>query len=151
MLSLSVLLFVSCDQGAIYSETVDLPEGKWTYENPLIYSFDVESSDSFHDLFLSLAYGQDFRYQNIYVKIKTDYPTSESVEDIVSLNLTDGVGTFLGDCSSSKCVIDILLQEKFRFKEEGKHTISIYQHSRENVLNDIYSAELKLFATEVKH
>lgn len=150
MLSLSILLFLSCDQRAIYSESVDLPEGGWKYENPLNFSFDVKSSDTFHDLFLSLTYGQDFRYQNIYVKIKTDYPSSESVEDIVSLNMTDGAGTFLGDCSSYKCTIDILLQEKFKFKEEGKHTIRIYQHSRESELKAVYSADLKLFAAEAK-
>lgn len=144
----SIFLLIGCGDGPKYSEKISITEGKWTYKTPLVYSFDVNSSESLHDLFFSLTYGANFGFQNIYVKIITEYPSSDSTEDVVSLNLTDGSGTFLGDCNSSKCTIDILLQEKFRFKETGKHTISIYQHSRENELNSVFSGELKLFEME---
>jgi gliding motility-associated lipoprotein GldH len=94
---------------------------------------------------LSMTYGLDFDYQNIYVKIETHYPSGELTEDILSLNLTDGMGIFLGDCNSSKCEIDILLQEKFKFKEKGEYTITIIQNGREENLEEIYGAELQLF------
>ena len=147
---LSVLLLIGCGEGPLFSKKVSIPEGGWTYESPLTYNFDINSSESQHDLFLSLTYSQSFGYQNVYVKIITEYPTLETVEDIVSLNITNSSGTFLGDCNSSECKIDILLQEKFKFKETGNHIIKIYQHSRENELTGIYAAELKLFESNIE-
>lgn len=136
---------IGCGNGPKYSKNQTIPNGQWEYENPLIYDFEIESKDVLNDLFFSINYGTDFGYQNIYVKIITEYPTKESIEDIVSLNLTNGAGSFLGDCNSSKCTTDILLQENFRFTEKGKHRIKIYQHSRDEKLESVFGGELKLF------
>lgn len=152
MKSLKYIVFIfaafgilSCGDGATYSEKQSIPQGIWTYESPMVFSFDVASSDVLNDLVLSLDYDTGFGYQNLYVKIITEYPSQESTEDIVSLNLTDGRGSFKGDCSGSACTTDILLQESFRFKEAGKHTIKIYQNSRENELKSITGGTLNLF------
>ncbi|MFT6333431.1 MAG: gliding motility-associated lipoprotein GldH [Saprospiraceae bacterium] len=136
---------IGCGGEATYSKNQSIPKGQWKHESPLTYDFDVESTEVLNDLFFSLKYGTDFGYQNIYVKIVTDYPTQESMEDIISLNLTNGTGSFLGNCHSSTCTIDILLQENFRFKEKGKHTIRIYQNSRDEKLEAVLGGELKLF------
>jgi gliding motility-associated lipoprotein GldH len=137
--------FVGCGSGAKYSKNQTISDGVWKHDSPLTYDFEVESTETLNDLFLSLKYGTNFGYQNIYVKIVTDYPTKESIEDIVALNLTNGSGTFLGNCNSSTCTTDILLQENFRFKEKGKHTIRIFQHSRNAELQSVFGGELKLF------
>ena len=136
---------MGCGSGAKYSINQSIPKGEWKHDNPLTYNFEVESTETLNDLFLSLKYGTNFGYQNIYVKIVTDYPTKESIEDIVSLNLTNGTGSFLGNCNNSTCTTDILLQENFRFNEKGKHTIRIYQHSRNAELKSVFGGELKLF------
>jgi len=145
-----VLFFVlsfmtSCGDGSTYSERQSISQEVWTYDAPMVFSFDIASSDILNDLILSLEYSTDFGYQNLYVKIITEYPSQGSTEDIVSLNLTDGRGSFNGDCSGSKCTTDILLQENFRFKETGNHTIKIYQNSRESELKSISGGTLKLF------
>lgn len=142
---LFTLLVISCGDSPKYSKDISIPDGKWTYENPLIYDFEVESTEVLNDLFLSIKYGTDFGYENIYVKIVTEYPTKETTEDVLSLNLTNGSGSFLGDCNSSTCTTDILLQERFRFEEKGKHTIKIYQHGRDAILEPVFGGELRIF------
>lgn len=138
------LLFIGCGQKPVYSEKVDIG-GSWTYANDLAFEFNIDEIEKTYDLVLELSYGINFNYQNIYVKITTEYPDNKKDEDILSLNLTDGMGMFLGDCNSSKCTIALLLQEKFKFNQVGKYTITIYQNGREEVLEDIYAAELKLY------
>jgi len=141
------LLFTSiigCADRPVFSEKISL-DGKWSYENELSFPFEIDNLDLTYDLVLSLTYGRDFGYQNLYVKITTQYPQGKIDEDVLSLNLTNGSGIFLGDCNSSKCEIDLLLQEKFKFNEAGKYTITIYQNGREEKLDNIYAAELKLY------
>lgn len=147
---LAILIFfclgiMGCGGRAKYSKNQSIQKGEWKYDDPLTYDFEVESTETLNDLFLSLKYGTNFGYQNIYVKIVTDYPTKESIADIVSLNLTNGTGSFLGNCNSTTCTTDILLQENFRFKEKGKHTIKVYQNSRKEKLESVFGGTLKLF------
>ncbi len=148
LFTLFCLGIIGCGNNPKYSKNQTIPNGLWEYENPLTYDFEVGSTEVFHDLFFSIKFETDFDYQNIYVKIITEYPTKESIEDIVSLNLTNGAGSFLGDCNSSTCTTDILLLENFKFMEAGEHTIKIYQHSRDTILKSVIGGELKLFERE---
>ena len=141
---LLVVLISGCSEKPLYSEKVDI-NGNWNYSDKLSFPFEIDQLDLAYDMIFSLTYGVDFGYQNIYVKILTQYPNGEETEDILSLNLTNGTGIFLGDCNSSKCKIDFLLQEQFKFKEKGNYIITIIQNGREEKLDDIFGAELKLF------
>ena len=144
-----ILAFFGCEQRPDFSKKITIDK-IWTYENELKFPFAITDTDSNYDLILSLTYGLEFDYQNLYVKIITIYPDGNQDEDIISLNLTDGSGLFLGDCGSKKCEIDLLLQERFKFKEAGSYEITIIQNGRVDKLEDIYGAELKLYKIREK-
>jgi gliding motility-associated lipoprotein GldH len=139
-----IVFLTGCRDDLVYSKKIDI-DGIWNYNDTLSFPIEIDQIDISYDLILSLTYGQDFGYQNIYVKINTQYPDGKKIEDVLSLNLTDGAGIFLGDCNSSICEIDILLQEKFKFKVQGDYEISIMQNGREENLENVFVAELKLF------
>ena len=139
-----VLLISSCSEKPIFSKKIEV-KGNWNYNQSLSFPIEIEQLDISYDMIFSLTYGREFGYQNIYVKILTLYPNGKETEDILSLNLTNGAGIFLGNCNSSKCEIDILLQENFKFKEKGKYVLTIIQNGREENLENVYGAELKLF------
>ena len=144
LLSFFVVLSTGCGEKPIFAEKIDLG-GNWSYNDRLSFPIEIDQLDLTYDLVLSLTYGQEFGYQNIYVKIITQYPNGKKDEDILSLNLTNGQGIFLGDCNSSTCEIDLLLQEKFKFNQEGKYVITILQNGRVENLENVFAAELKLF------
>jgi len=141
---LTVLLIGSCGPRPIYESTKQI-EGKWEYEKALPFDFNISDHSISYDLILKLDYSTSFAYKNLYVKIETEYPDKSKTEDIVSLNLTDRMGAFQGKCNSNSCETDILLKEKFKFKEPGAYTIAISQHSREEKLAGIKEASLMLF------
>ncbi len=145
--TLLIILFIRCEEKPFFAKKLSM-ENNWSYSNELSFPIKIDRLDQTYDLILSLTYGTDFGYQNIYVKIITQYPSGKKDEDILSLNLANGAGLFLGDCNSSKCEIDLLLQEKFKFNEKGKYVITIIQNGREENLEDVYAAELKLYSLE---
>lgn len=144
----AVFCFVGCGEKPVYSEVHEI-SGAWKYDQPLSFTFDISDVSQYYDLILGLTIGQEYGYQNIYVKIVTEYPDNTKNEDIVSLNVTDGSGSYLGSCNSKECVLDILLQEKFKFKSAGKHVISIFQNGRNPNLEEVRQLELKLYELEV--
>ena len=149
-LNLYLLLFIAgavfsgCKQAPYFSKAIEL-NGVWSYSNALDYTFEIDQLESYYDLIFLLNYGLDYKYQNIYVKVTTTFPDQTSNEDILSLNLSNKMGIFLGDCNSSTCEIPILLKENFKFKEQGEYSISIEQHGRIENLQSINSAELQLY------
>ena len=140
-----ITTIIGCADRPVFSKKIEV-DGTWSYDNKLSFPFEIDNVDLTYDLILSLTYGTGFGYQNLYVKITTEYPNGKLDEDVLSLNLTNGSGIFLGDCNASKCEIDLLLQEKFKFSETGNYVITIYQHGRTERLEDVYAAELKLYS-----
>ncbi|MEM9547671.1 MAG: hypothetical protein AAGA77_16945 [Bacteroidota bacterium] len=141
---IAICFATGCKPKPLIAKKIEIG-GTWSYANELSFPLEIDRLDDTYDLMLSLTYGTDFSYQNIYVKIITEYPNGKKDEDILSLNLTNGQGLFLGDCGSTKCKIDLLLQERFKFSEAGKYSITIIQNGREEQLDNIYAAELKLY------
>ena len=139
-----IVIFAGCGEKPVFAKKIDV-DGKWAYSNELKFPFEIDELEDTYDLILSLTYGTDFGYQNIYVKIITEYPNGDKDEDVLSLNLTNGMGLFLGDCNSTECEIDLLLQERFKFNQKGKYNITIIQNGREDNLENIFAAELKLY------
>jgi len=143
------ILLSGCGEKPIYNKKIEI-EGNWNYEDKLSFPIEIDKLDLTYDLILSLTYGQEFGYQNLYVKIITQYPSGKIDEDILSLNLTNGHGIFLGDCNSSECEIDLLLQQKFKFKEAGKYVFTILQNGRVENLENVHAVELKLYNLQEK-
>lgn len=144
LLSLLVLVVLSsCGPKPMYEKTVETG-GTWTYGDPMVFDIEVTDTDTFYDMVLDLNHESDFGYQNIYVKIDTDFPVKEDTEDVVSLDISDGKGSFLGNCSGGTCRVEILLQKSFRFENPGKHIVTISQYGRTEDLNGVNNATLSI-------
>lgn len=144
LLFLILFALIGCGEKPIISVDAEVDD-QWPYEKSMDFDFSIANIDASYDMFLSLEYAPDFGYQNLYVNIETNYPKGSKTEDVVSLNLTDGMGSFLGGCNSTRCVTDILLRENFKLQEKGDYQLKIYQHSREKNLEGVIGGKLKIF------
>lgn len=142
ILCLLFTAFISCNQDGWYTSSVSIPD-PWMYNDPVTFDFQVEHVDEVHEMLLRLRHDESFDYQNLYVKITTKFPDGKEVEDVVSLDMTDGKG-YAGSCRGGDCEVEILLRSSFKFENSGAYTIAIEQYSREEALSGINAAELIL-------
>ena len=138
-----VLIFVGCGPNIVFEQTYDVGE-EWSYDEVMNFVMEAQDTTQQYDLQFVLDHSVDFTYQNLYVLISTTYPDGVTVEDIVSLQLANKLGEFNGSCSGESCKLIVILQEGFRFKQLGTHTITIAQHSRREILEGISSGQLRL-------
>lgn len=143
-LILALVLFSSCGPSAFFSESITIPETGWSYDNPLSVTFDVPDTTGVYDLYLTLNHSEDYRNENLYVKIATLFPNRDTINDIVSIQLIDDEGYWLGEGSSTLSQ-ETLLQTDFKFLDAGTYTIEIRQHSREAELKGIGEVGIALF------
>lgn len=138
-----LFLFSGCEQNVIATKSIDMID-VWTYEDELDLQFNIDDTDGKYDLLLDIIHDPSFGYENLYVIIKTSFPSGEVTKDVVSLNLAGPRGSWLGKCNNTKCSIEILLNAAFAFKETGSYTLSLAQHSREESLQGIKQVSFRL-------
>lgn len=140
----SLLILLSCNSNIFYEQTVAFPENIWQYENVAHFEFNIQDTTRRYDLILDVDHSVDFRFENNYVKIHTTFPEGNKTEDQVSLELTDNLDQWQGDCNSKKCVVSILLQENVYFNQTGLYQIDIEQYNRVDSLTGMNSLTLML-------
>lgn len=141
---ISFIFFISCDKGIVYQQNVKIEQESWTYDAPLLYEFEVKDTTEYYELVTNIEYDHDFSYENFYVKITTEFPSGKSAFDVVSFQLANKMGGWIGDCSSKNCDTELILQNRFRFKEIGAHKLYIENYSRDD-LDGLNAISLKLY------
>lgn len=135
------MFYIGCESPIMYQKQIDVKD-PWAYEDALVYDFEVDDIGESYEMLLAIEYNDDFAYQNLYLKIQTRYPDEKVVDDILSINLSNKMGGWIGRCSGNTCTIDILLQNEFKFQANGSYQISVSQHSRDKNLIGIVGAEM---------
>jgi gliding motility-associated lipoprotein GldH len=93
---------------------------------------------------LDVKHKSDYAYQNIYLKIVTDFPDGEQLQQTLSVDLADGKGLWYGDCSSSSCSVRVVLQEQAFFDRIGAHTFKFMPYMRMNPVDGIEGLSMLL-------
>ena len=142
--SFSFLGIISCTSDCEIIDDYSIDSDGWSYGDSL--SFEINAADTInqYDLVLELEHDVDFTFQNLYVRSTTHFPSNNSIQDVISLNLGDIAGRWNGDCSANTCTAAILMRSKFRFSEIGKHRIVFEQFSRFASLEGVNSLKLLL-------
>ena len=138
-----LVVLSSCGQAAYFSETTFIPETGWSYTDNLSATISIPDTANVFDLVLSIKHSEAYDYQNLYLKTETIFPNQDTVEDVISIPFVDEEGYWYGKGSSEKQFKSIL-QENFKFLNAGDHTINLYQHSRDEVLQGITEVGLEL-------
>lgn len=138
------LFLAGCNKDVIFEKTIQIPEASWQYDNPLPFEFEVTDTTKTYQVLMEVEHAGDFGFQNCYVQITTHFPNGEEKKQPVSLELAAQSGIWVGKCSGNDCHIEIPLQSKTRFKQPGKHRITVEQFMRVNPLPGIKAISLKI-------
>jgi len=138
------ILFYSCDETPFFESKIEIPEAIWSYNYVPSFTVPVKDTSQKQDLYLELKHSPDFSYQNLYLKINTEFPNGEIKEEQLSINLANNSGDWIGKCQGESCMIQIYMLEKFKFAEPGEYKFSFEQYSREDNLKGIQSLNFKI-------
>jgi len=147
LIGISFLSIQSCtDSNVLSSEEIEVSSTSWTYDNPLSFTLPVLDTTNYYDLSIHVKHSPEFSFQNLYVSIESEFPDGEKVKDIVSLELADKKGKWIGSCNSKECNAPFLLKQNIRFEQLGTHHFNIGQESRQDSLSGIESLSIVLLA-----
>jgi len=134
-----VFLSYSCEKQYTFAELHAIPESGWTYDNILKYEFEVKDTTELYDLYLEIDYLTSFSFQNVYVNVYTGLNQNEMKSTELSLDLSNNLGIWKGDCNADQCTYLLPLQKSIFFEKPGKQYFWLEQHSRTEELKGIQS------------
>jgi gliding motility-associated lipoprotein GldH len=139
-----LFLLTACEESVLYTETVEIDSDFWTYDNPVSFSINATDTSLVNELQLIIEHSQEYAYENLYIKVFTQFPDGKTREERLSINLADKKGKWIGNCRGDNCKLKVYLMEHFKFPQPGNYKFTFEQNSRIEKLNAIKSLQLKM-------
>lgn len=140
-----LLFMISCsDKNYIYEESKEIVEGKWLYKDSLNYAFQITDTTKIYNIYLALDHSTDYPYQNLYLKMHTQFPSGKRITQQVSFELADKYGQWYGDCGSNDCNLLVPSQKGAYFNAIGQHRITVEQFMRKNPIEGIRGLSVRI-------
>jgi len=143
-----IFLLVSCQHNTIYKQVINVDESSWLESEILKFSFQVDDTISRNHLILEVDHLSEYANQNLYIRIHTIQPHADSTAQVVSLDLADLTGKWLGKCRGDYCNAQVMLKENFKFQYEGEYQIWVEPYMRTNSIHGIRKIGLLLERAE---
>jgi gliding motility-associated lipoprotein GldH len=149
----AILFFIStflfnCSNDYIYQSEVDIPDGKWQSGKVPAFKPELTDTAQLFNIRLSITNSNDYRYNNVWLFIKSISPRGYSKIDTVEVFLAEEDGKWLGKKDNDLFTSRINFKRKVRFPEAGIYTFEIIQGMRDLELKGIYNIGFGLEKTE---
>jgi len=127
----------SCGNGAIYDESVVIPNTEWDNNNIPYFDVNVEDTLSIYSIALNVRHMENYRYSNLYIFLHTTFPNGNITHDTIECTLAYPDGRWVGKGSGSMRSDKIMLNPNLRFPLAGIYHFEIEQAMRDEILKGI--------------
>lgn len=139
-----LLIFVGCQEGAVYSERQAIDKDGWMIEDTITFSPEIDAADMPCDIYIWVRHEKDYSFSNVWLKVMSDQDLVDSENDLVEIALADKTGQWLGTCSQSLCTKKLLITERFQQDAGLAFRIDLVQYMRESSLSGIRDAGIEI-------
>lgn len=137
LITMSLLSFSSCGPNYIFDTRKEISEAGWAYADPVSFSFNIKDTAKIYNLWLEVGHTPSYANQNLYTRIQTVFPDGNKLSEVVSLELADKSGQWLGTCSGQTCALKVPLQMGTYFNQLGEYTLEMEQYMRKDSLKEV--------------
>lgn len=151
LLLLCMSFQVSCQhEPALLDEYVQIPQRKWEYDFKPEFVLQVKETGPYR-LLVNLRHTPSYRYSNLFVRVQVRPVLENGLFDgrgedplRYELHIAEPDGRWLGTQSGGLYSLREMVNEDFFFPDTGTFKIYLEQNMRDNPLEGVASAGLKL-------
>jgi gliding motility-associated lipoprotein GldH len=137
---------VSCNLSLdVFERDVIIPRQQWQSSFRPVIDFSIEDTNSLYNIYLVLRHADAYNYNNIWIKASVEQPgdrvpRSQQYNVTLSTNGKGWLGSGMDDIYEQR----ILIQPQTRFAKPGIYHFTIEQIMREDPLQHVLSAGLRI-------
>lgn len=131
---LFVLFFSACDDNRIFEENKEIPDNTWSSSAALKFDVNIVNIEIPTNFYINVRNADGYPYNNLFLFIKTTFPSGKMSNDTLECVLADENGKWLGSGMGDIYDNQIPFKKNVLFPEPGKYTFEIQHGMRaENV------------------
>lgn len=139
-----IAITISCDRDKFFDESLSLPNDKWPKDEIMSFKINIEDTVSPYKFYLNVRNSTSYRYNNIYFFLTTEFAGGGMSRDTIECLLAAKNGKWLGRGSGRYRDNRIPIRENIHFPRKGIYTIRLNQAMREDNLEGISEAGVRL-------
>lgn len=141
-------IFISCTHIDLYEKSVSIPGHSWKSSYKPSFTFTITDTASAYQLFFVLRHTDKYNYNNIYINLYAKQPGADSAQKVrydlrLGSNQDGWLGTGMDDIYEHRILLTPTNQQ-FYFKKPGEYTFTLEQIMREDPLENILNAGLRI-------
>lgn len=134
----------SCNRGTYYSDTVKMQDGQWSMYDPAGFACQFDDTVQVYDINLSVRTSTAYPYRNLFLFVRTTFPSGLVTADTVQAMLTDEKGKWLGKGAGDIRELIIPYKSDVYFPEKGEYHFSVVQGMRDTILRGVYDLGFRI-------
>lgn len=138
-----LLLFTSCGKPPYYEKIYSFENRLWTQDVKLSYPVEITNIESEYNFTLSLRVSTDYKYNNLWVFLKTISPDGTEAREPFEIKITNPDGTWVGNRTGS-VVETSLTFEKRKLPLKGKYTFILEQGITNSTIDNVLDLGFKV-------
>ena len=146
ILIILAVVAASCRQLDIFEKNTNIPGMKWQNNFTVTGTFNITDTASLYNIYIVLRHTDSYKYNNIWLNAGIQAPGDSMQLQKVNLPLANDAtgweGTGMNDIWEVRKLI--LAEPKPFFKKQGLYTFSISQIMRDNPLENVMSAGMRI-------
>ena len=138
------ILAVSCDGGAIYDQSVVIPNETWSADSIATFTLPVTDTVAAYDLYINLRNTTDYQFQNLYLFVDIHAPNGATLRDTFECYLADDHGKWLGKGKGRIYDNRFLYRQSVKFSTKGDYRIQFQQAMRAENLKGLANVGVRV-------
>jgi len=141
----AILAVQGCGTNGVFEKSDVLPHHYWASSNRLSYTFNIQDTAAYYNLYVILTHTDAYHYNNIYLNITTIAAGDTAITRQKSFQLAKNNYGWLGTAMDDIIEHRILLNDRGPIKlKKGNYTFMLAQAMREDPLAEIIAAGVRV-------
>ncbi len=137
--------FSACqDTQTIADNNLEIPGQNWSYTEKVQVPVTIENADIPYNLYVNLRHTSSYKYSNIFLLVHITSPNGKRITERKEFRLALPDGEWLGSGSGNMYSYQIPFKETYRFSLKGKYLIELEQNMRDNPLDYVSDAGVRV-------
>ena len=135
----------SCqDTQTVADDNFEIVGHNWSYTEKVQVPVMIENPDLLYNLYVNLRLTSRYKYSNIFLLIHIVGPDGKKSTERKEFKVALPDGEWLGSGSGDLYSFQMPFKENFKFPIKGKYVIELEQNMRDNPLNNISDAGVRV-------
>lgn len=148
LLFIVIFFFFSCDSKRIFEQNVDIPGSGWVIDSVIKLEVAITDTVIPTNFYINVRNADGYPYSNLFLYIKTIFPSGKTANDTLECVLADEQGKWLGNGLGDIYDNQIPFKRNVRFPSSGKYIFEIQHGMRTEIVPLIMDIGLRVERVE---